>query len=59
VKTEFFDGFDGEKRDNLLKMAEAVDALDSQDLADTILFAVSRPGNVSLNEIIIRPTKQP
>lgn len=59
VHTEFFDGFGEEKKANLLKMASAIEALHSEDLADTIMFALTRPPHVSLNEIVIRPTKQP
>ncbi|MFA5677555.1 MAG: SDR family oxidoreductase [Pseudomonas sp.] len=58
VKTEFFDAFEETKKANLMKMAEAIEALDAQDLADTILFTLTRPAHVNLNEIVIRPTKQ-
>lgn len=33
-------------------------AISAQDIAEVIAFAVSRPHNVSLNEILIRPTGQ-
>lgn len=33
--------------------------LEAHDIAETIEFAVTRPAHVSLNEILIRPTKQP
>ena len=33
-------------------------AISAQDIAEVIVFAVSRPRNVSLNEILIRPTGQ-
>jgi len=59
VQTEFFDGFGEEKKTALLKMAESIEALHSEDLAETIMFAVTRPPHVNLNEIVIRPTKQP
>jgi NADP-dependent 3-hydroxy acid dehydrogenase YdfG len=32
--------------------------LDAQDIADAILYAVERPEHVSVNEVLIRPTKQ-
>jgi NADP-dependent 3-hydroxy acid dehydrogenase YdfG len=32
--------------------------LQAQDIADTILYAVSRPPHVALNELLIRPTRQ-
>jgi NADP-dependent 3-hydroxy acid dehydrogenase YdfG len=34
------------------------DALTAGDIADVIVFAVSRPRSVSLNEVLVRPTKQ-
>ena len=36
----------------------ADNAISAQDVAEIIAFAVSRPQNVSLNEILIRPTGQ-
>jgi NADP-dependent 3-hydroxy acid dehydrogenase YdfG len=33
-------------------------AIRSEDIADVIAFAVSRPRTVSMNEILIRPTAQ-
>ena len=41
------------------KMKEQVgDPLQSQDIADAILYAVSQPQHVSINEMLVRPTKQ-
>ncbi len=34
-------------------------ALDSEDVAETILFALSLPDHVNVNEILVRPTDQP
>jgi NADP-dependent 3-hydroxy acid dehydrogenase YdfG len=34
-------------------------ALDADDIARTIMFAVSQPPHVDINEILIRPTAQP
>jgi NADP-dependent 3-hydroxy acid dehydrogenase YdfG len=33
-------------------------AITAQDIAEVIVFAVSRPRTVTLNEILIRPTAQ-
>ena len=41
------------------KMYEDVEAISAGDVAATIAFAVGLPHGVSLNEILIRPTKQP
>ena len=32
--------------------------LDAEDIADAILYAVSRPEHVGINEVLVRPTKQ-
>jgi clavulanate-9-aldehyde reducatase len=32
--------------------------LEAEDIADAILFAVSRPEHMSVNEVLVRPTKQ-
>jgi clavulanate-9-aldehyde reducatase len=34
------------------------DVLKAEDIADAILYAVSRPSYVCLNEVLVRPTKQ-
>ena len=36
----------------------AIRPLDSEDIADAIAFAVTRPAHVALNEIVIRPAQQ-
>jgi NADP-dependent 3-hydroxy acid dehydrogenase YdfG len=38
--------------------AESLRQLKSEDIARTILFAVSQPSHVNINEILIRPTDQ-
>jgi NADP-dependent 3-hydroxy acid dehydrogenase YdfG len=34
------------------------DPLRAQDIANGILYAVSQPPHVSINEVLIRPTRQ-
>jgi NADP-dependent 3-hydroxy acid dehydrogenase YdfG len=34
------------------------DALEPEDIARAILFAVTQPGHVDVNEILVRPTAQ-
>jgi NADP-dependent 3-hydroxy acid dehydrogenase YdfG len=58
VETEFFDNAAPEKKEVVLQAMAKIGPLKAQDLADVITFAVTRPPNVSLNEIVIRPTKQ-
>ena len=41
------------------RMRESMEApLESDDIADTILYAVTRPQHVSVNELLVRPTEQ-
>ncbi|MFI2102665.1 SDR family oxidoreductase [Isoptericola sp. NPDC019693] len=40
------------------RMAGEIRVLDPYDVAETVLFAVTRPPHVSLNEILVRPTEQ-
>jgi clavulanate-9-aldehyde reducatase len=40
------------------KMRDQVDPLEAQDIADAILYAVASPQHVSINEVLIRPTRQ-
>jgi len=47
VQTPFFDG------------PGDIERLEADDIADAVMFAVSRPARVDVNEILIRPTAQP
>jgi NADP-dependent 3-hydroxy acid dehydrogenase YdfG len=38
--------------------AEMKSPLEASDIADTILYALSRPAHVSVNELLVRPTEQ-
>jgi NADP-dependent 3-hydroxy acid dehydrogenase YdfG len=40
------------------KMREQVEPLQADDIADAIAYAVTRPPHVSVNEVLVRPTKQ-
>ena len=35
------------------------DPLTADDVAETVMFALSRPPHVDVNEILVRPTAQP
>jgi NADP-dependent 3-hydroxy acid dehydrogenase YdfG len=37
---------------------EGVTTMAASDIADAILFIVTRPWNVAVNEVLIRPTQQ-
>ncbi len=47
VDTPFFDNRPGEW------------ALQDDDIARAVIYALEQPGNVDVNEILIRPTSQP
>src|SRR4051794_25565336 len=40
------------------KMRDQMDPLQASDIADAITYALTRPQHVSINEVLIRPTKQ-
>jgi len=42
----------------LNEWAESMEQLESEDIADSIVYAVTRPRRVGINEVLIRPTDQ-
>ncbi len=49
--------FSSDHKDETRQMVE-VNAINAQDVAEVIAFAVNRPRRMTLNEILIRPTAQ-
>lgn len=47
-----------ESREKLKSWVAGMEALTSKDIANSILYAVSQPAYVSINEMLIRPTEQ-
>ena len=59
VETELQGHNDPAVRERIERMRERIgDVLKAEDIADAILYAVSRPPHVALNEILVRPTGQ-
>jgi NADP-dependent 3-hydroxy acid dehydrogenase YdfG len=50
---------DEEAIESLDAMRERLDALQAEDIANAIAYAVTQPERVSVNEVLIRPTQQP
>ncbi len=47
-----------EIREQMGKRFEGVERMQAQDIADAIIFIVTRPRRMAVNEILIRPTEQ-
>ena len=45
-------------RQAMEKMRQDIEPLQAQDIADAIAYAVAAPAHVSINEVLIRPTRQ-
>jgi NADP-dependent 3-hydroxy acid dehydrogenase YdfG len=56
VATELVTHVRQEVRDNLAPAADEI--LEAQDIADAILFIVTRPRRMAVNEVLVRPTEQ-
>ena len=58
VATELVDHITDEPTKQATEQFYESTAIAAEDIAQIIAFAVSRPRNVSLNEILVRPTAQ-
>jgi NADP-dependent 3-hydroxy acid dehydrogenase YdfG len=46
-------------RDAIEKMREEIgEVLDAEDIAHAIVYAVTQPQRVNVNEVLVRPTRQ-
>ena len=59
VATELADHITDEDARNSLGGLLNLEILQAEDIANAIVYAVTQPGRVSVNEILIRPTQQP
>ncbi|MBR7832745.1 SDR family NAD(P)-dependent oxidoreductase [Actinospica durhamensis] len=57
VRTELAEANRPEIRAQILGRQEGVEVLDPQDVAEAIVFLVTRPRHVNINEIMVRPTE--
>ena len=58
VATELTDHIRDELREGVKAAIGQIEPLQSEDIADSIVWAVTRPRHVSVNEILIQPTQQ-
>jgi NADP-dependent 3-hydroxy acid dehydrogenase YdfG len=59
VATELTDHITDEDAREAVSGLHQLDILHSEDVANAIVYAVTQPDRVSVNEILIRPTQQP
>ena len=60
VETELPDHItDDEAREGLSSLLEQLDPLKAEDIANAVVYVVTQPERVSINEILIRPSRQP
>ena len=60
VETELPDHItDEEASEGLSSLLEQLEPLQAEDIANAIVYVVTQPERVSINEILIRPSKQP
>jgi NADP-dependent 3-hydroxy acid dehydrogenase YdfG len=58
VATELTNTITDKALEKYVEMTKQMEALQAEDIADAIVFAVQAPSHVNVNEILIRPTTQ-
>jgi NADP-dependent 3-hydroxy acid dehydrogenase YdfG len=58
VKTELGSHNRPEIREQMAERFGSIERLEAQDIADAILYVVTRPRRVAINELLVRPTEQ-
>jgi NADP-dependent 3-hydroxy acid dehydrogenase YdfG len=59
VQTELTEHITDEDALDAMSGLLSLDILRAEDIANSIVYAVTQPENVSVNELLIRPTQQP
>jgi NADP-dependent 3-hydroxy acid dehydrogenase YdfG len=58
VATELLNTITDKSLERFVESSKQMDSLQSEDIANAILFAVNSPAHMNVNEILIRPTTQ-
>ena len=58
VATELTDTITDQSLQGFVESAKKMEALQSEDIADAVVYAAGSPNHVNVNEILIRPTTQ-
>jgi NADP-dependent 3-hydroxy acid dehydrogenase YdfG len=58
VATELLSTITDKSLEKFVEASKQMDSLQSDDIANAILFAVESPAHMNVNEILIRPTTQ-
>ena len=58
VSTELLETITDESMAGFIKATKNMETLQSEDIANAILYAIETPNHVNVNEILIRPTSQ-
>ena len=58
VSTELTNTITDESLEKFVETSKQMEALKAEDIASAIIFAISAPNHVSVNEILVRPTTQ-
>ncbi len=48
----------GESKQRVKQMAESMEVLQAEDIARAIIYVVTQPAHVAINEVLVRPTEQ-
>ncbi|MQA83356.1 MAG: SDR family NAD(P)-dependent oxidoreductase [Streptosporangiales bacterium] len=59
VRTELQSHNRPEVQEQLRNRFGDIEPLEADDIADTIVYVITRPRHVALNEVLVRPTEQP